>query len=52
MVPMNAFYTLFQKMIENYSEMDELKLTQLEFFSFLHFKCVAANASELFRVVL
>ena len=28
--------------------MDELKLTQVQLFSLLHFKSVAANASELF----
>ena len=28
--------------------MNELKLTQVELFSFFHFICVAANASELF----
>ena len=29
---------------------NELKLTQVELFSFFHFKCVDANASELFCI--
>ena len=31
-------------------KMNELKLTQVELFYFYHFMCVAANASELFRM--
>ena len=31
-------------------KVNELKLTQVELFSFFHFKCVAANVSELFCV--
>ena len=30
--------------------MNELKLIQVELFTFFHFMCVAANASELFCV--
>ena len=29
-------------------KVNELQLTQVEFFSFIQLKCVAANASELF----
>ena len=29
-------------------KVNELKLTQVELFSFFHFMCAAANASELF----
>ena len=29
-------------------KVNELKLTQVELFSFFHFLCAAANASELF----
>ena len=29
-------------------KVNELKLTQVELFSFFHFMCVVANASELF----
>ena len=29
-------------------KVNDLKLTQVELFSFFHFMCVAANASELF----
>ena len=29
-------------------KVNELKLTQVELFSFFHFVCAAANASELF----
>ena len=32
---------------ERFIKMNELKLTQVDFFSFFHFICVAANASEL-----
>ena len=28
-------------------KVSEIKITQVEFFSFFHFVCVAANASEL-----
>ena len=31
-----------------FMKVNELKLTQVELFSFFHFMCVAANASELF----
>ena len=31
-------------------KMNELKLTKVDFFPFFHFKCVAANVSELFCV--
>ena len=31
-------------------KVNELKLTQIELFSFFHFMCAAANASELFCV--
>ena len=30
--------------------MNELKLTQVELFRFFHFKCVAADVSELFSM--
>ena len=29
-------------------KVNELKLTQVEIFSFFHFKCAAANVAELF----
>ena len=32
----------------HFIKVNELKLTQVELFSFFHFMCVAANASELF----
>ena len=31
--------------------MNELKFTEVELFSFFHFKCVAANVFELFCIV-
>ena len=32
----------------HFMKMNELKLTQVEIFSFIYFVCVAANKSELF----
>ena len=33
---------------ERFIKRNELKLTQVELFSFFHFMCAAANSSELF----
>ena len=32
----------------HFIKVNDLKLTQVELFKFLHFMCIAANASELF----
>ena len=37
---------------ERFIKRNELKLTQVELFSFFHFMCVAASAFELFCVAL
>ena len=41
--------TQFEKM--RFINVNELKLTQVELFSFFHFMCVVANASESFCMV-
>ena len=38
--------TQFEKV--RFIKVNELKLSQVELFSFFHFMCAAANASELF----
>ena len=35
----------------HFIKMNELKLTQVELFQFVHFMCVTANASEFFCMV-
>ena len=42
----NFKITQFEKVC--FIKVNELKLTQVELFSFFHFMCAAANASELF----
>ena len=38
--------TLFEKV--RFIKVNELKLTQVELFSFFHLKCAAANVPEMF----
>ena len=53
--PSSTYYMLKKRRLKitqlekgRFIKVNELKLTQVELISFFHFKCVAANASELF----